>query len=404
MCGKQWLWGGRSLLFTDARIGRPKAGKGVFFMSKSNKCDGREYMGFVAGLSDDGLRSLEQAVERAKLIKLLGADDYDGLAKRFGRIPTCPDCGAAADSPCAHRKGSGQEIYRCPECGKYFTIMSGSVLASSKIEPWRLFLIIRMMAHNASADEIADIAGAHHNTVLLVRRKLFETIGEWQSKVRLAGTVFIDEIYTFDSAMPKDHFGKNPRGLNRKKCCVFLAVDSKKDMIAFLIGHGKPTKEELKKALLPHLSEGAEIIVHDGEKAHSEAITESGVKDEVHLSADKSKESLKAMLLINSFCSWVQRYLDGYTGMDSEYLQDYLNWFVYVFRCKSDSKKWPVGIRVLRHMILANKRLRRKDLPERKRESREEMNKMGRVYPDKKLQVTQKSGRFEKGKTTTRRE
>ncbi len=40
------------------------------------------------------------------------------------------------------------------------------------------------------------------------------------------------------------------------------------------------------------------------------------------------------MLLINSFCSWVHRYLARLYEMRPEYLQPYLDWFVYVFHVK----------------------------------------------------------------------
>lgn len=367
-------------------------------MAKSKKVCGDEYMQFVRSLTDKELSSLKQAVERGLFEREYGADSYEGLAATFGRLPKCPSCGFVAKKPYSRRKDSGQPLYRCPDCGRNFSVLSGTVLRSSKIEPWRMAMIIRLMSHNASLDEIADVAGVHHNTALLVRRKVFETVSEWQGKVKLRERVFIDEIYTFDSSMPKDHFGKNRRGLNSSKCCVFLAVDKFKNMIAFCIGHGKPTKAEVKRALLPHLAEGVELIIHDGEKAHGEAVAESGAADEIHVSTRKTRESLVAMLLINSFCSWVQRYIQGFSGMDTEYLQDYLNWFVYLFRCRSDSAKWPIIKRVLRHMLLEDASLRRDDGPDKKREKREELNRKGKIYKPKNVTVTNKFERFQKRK------
>ena len=92
---------------------------------------------------------------------------------------------------------------------------------------------------------------------LLARRKVFDTIARWQSRVRLRGTVFIDGVYVFDSSRPRNHFGPNRRGLNKDKCCAFLAVDQHKSMVAFLVGHGYPTSREIKSALLPHIAGGA---------------------------------------------------------------------------------------------------------------------------------------------------
>ena len=76
------------------------------------------------------------------------------------------------------------------------------------------------------------------------------------------------------------------------------------------------------------------------------------------------------MLLINSFCAWVQRYLSRFTGMDTEYLQDYLNWFVYLFRCKQQDETWPRDERILRHILLADVELKRSDLESKREKSR----------------------------------
>lgn len=43
-----------------------------------------------------------------------------------------------------------------------------------------------------------------------------------------------------------------------------------------------------------------------------------------------------------------------------ENLQTYLNWFIYLQRCKRDNDKWPKSERILRHLILERTRYTRK--------------------------------------------
>lgn len=93
--------------------------------------------------------------------------------------------------------------------------------------------MIKLMSYNVPLDLIAEQIGVHQNMALLMRRKLFETLNSWQSKIQLLGVVFINEIYTFDSERLKNHFGKNIRALNKNKCCIFLAIDQYKHMICF---------------------------------------------------------------------------------------------------------------------------------------------------------------------------
>ena len=58
------------------------------------------------------------------------------------------------------------------------------------------------------------------------------------------------------------------------------------------------------------------------------------------------------MALINNLCSWLKRYLFRFIGMDLDNLQSYLNWFVYLFRVKGNTDKWPKLERIMRHLVL----------------------------------------------------
>ena len=69
--------------------------------------------------------------------------------------------------------------------------------------------------------------------------------------------------------------------------------------------------------------------------------------------------------------------------MDTEYLQDYLNWFVYLFRCKQQNERWPRDERILRHILLADVTLKRSDL-ESKRESVRKVLKHKKGWKPKK--------------------
>lgn len=58
------------------------------------------------------------------------------------------------------------------------------------------------------------------------------------------------------------------------------------------------------------------------------------------------------MLLINSLCSWIQRYIYRYVGMKIKNLQRYLNWYVYLFKVKQAKDKWPKNERIIKHLII----------------------------------------------------
>ena len=71
-------------------------------------------------------------------------------------------------------------------------------------------------------------------------------------------------------------------------------------------------------------------------------------------------DSNKNMAMINNMCGWLKRYIWRFIGMEVENLQSYLNWFIYLQRCKRDNEKWPKSNRILRHLVLERVRFKRK--------------------------------------------
>ena len=233
---------------------------------------------YVFGLNDATFIDLCFEVDNRKCVNQFGFCDFEKLAGHYGRIPKCPKCGN--DKPYKDGKDTnGYQRYRC-KCGCRFNLLTNSVISSVKTTLPQWLSMIRLMSYNVPVDLIAEQIGVHHNTALLMRRKLFETVNNWQNKIKLSGVVFIDEIYTFDSERPRNHFGKNKQGTSKDKCCIFLAIDQYKRMVMFLIGRGSPTSKKIKDALLPHLTEGSVTkIIHDGQHSHAKAIENSVIRN-----------------------------------------------------------------------------------------------------------------------------
>jgi transposase-like protein len=324
---------------------------------------------YVFSLSDEDFEELLSQARNRLARRELGAETMEELALLMGRKPFCPACGAS-DAVRDGKARNGSQRYRCPHCGRRFGLLSTSVLSSAKASLWQWAKMCGIMAYNVPLDAVACVIGVSHNTALLMRRKLLETAGDYQKGVTLSGKIYIDEVYEPDSARPKDHFGPNVRGLSKDKVCVFVAIDESKRVVAFQIGHGAPTSSEVREALLPHLGEGAELIVHDGLLAHREAIRRSGLPDEVHLSKPRTKEGLEAMLLINSCCSWLQRFISGFSGMRTEYLQDYLNWFAFSLHVKLISERGACEATIMGHVAASMATIKRRGIGEKRRKSR----------------------------------
>ena len=184
-------------------------------------------------------------------------------------------------------------------------------------------------------------------------QKVFATVDGYQKHLCLKDRIWIDETYVFDSTLLHDDDFKNKRGLSKNLICIVVAIDVNKNAYAIICGHGKSSGTIIYKALKDRIASGS-VLVHDGEKAHNLLIEKLDLKSEPYIANTKDKNYLENMALINNMCSWLKRYIYRFIDMRMNNLQSYLNWFVYLFRVKENTDKWPKMNRILRHLVLSN--------------------------------------------------
>lgn len=207
------------------------------------------------------------------------------------------------------------------------------------------------MTFNVPLEMSEEICEISHPTAMLWRKKVFSTVDGYQNHLYLKDTVWIDETYVFDSSLLHEDSFKRKRGLSDNQICIVVAIDVHKNCYAVICGHGKPTGKRIYEALKDHIETGSTII-HDGERAHNTLIRKLKLVSNPYKADTRDPEYLENMALINNMCSWVKRYIYRFIGMRIVNLQSYLNWFVYLFRVKGNTDKWPKMERILRHLVL----------------------------------------------------
>ena len=83
------------------------------------------------------------------------------------------------------------------------------------------------------------------------------------------------------------------------------------------------------------------------------------LSSEVHKANRKDKPYLQKMRIINNMCGWFKRYIFKHIGLDLNNLQSYLNWYIYLLRCKRNDERWPKAERIIRHLLLERVRYTR---------------------------------------------
>lgn len=313
---------------------------------------------YVNSLTDDEFDSLIESINRRIDKKKYGVTNFEELAIKCGRKPICPKCKSSTYINDGYTS-SGHHRYVCKECDCSYTLLSNSIFNSTKLSLHTIDSYIKLMSYNVPLELLCEIVGISANTAELWRKKIFNTVCDYQDHLILSGNVWIDETYVEDYKVLAIKDGKHLRGLSKSKICIVVAIDQHLNMVAIISGHGKPSSKMIVNALKSHIKVGSTII-HDGEHAHYKLIKELNAKEEFYKADTKSKEYLEHMQLINNMCSWLKSYILRFTSMRVENLQLYLNWFIYLQRVKKQQDKWEKSSRIMRHLLLNESRYTRK--------------------------------------------
>lgn len=311
-------------------------------------CDENNFRDYVKSLSVKELLSLEKEIRYRKFELKLGGDSFYKVALEYDRKPICPKCKSDKYIKFGLNK-KGEQRYQCKECKAIYNLMSSSIFNSIKKDLPTFYNFIVLLTYNIPLDMAQEILNISRPSALLWRHKIFETVKDYQEKTKLRGRVWIDEIYIDDPALVLTN--GVTAGLSRNKICIAIGIDGFKNVVAKIIGNGKPTKEGILYAFKDVIEEGA-TLVHDADKSHDELIKTLDLNEEYYKAYIKDKEYEQNMMLINNLSSWIKRFIYRYVGMKVKNLQRYLNWYVYLFRVKQANEKWPKNTRILRHLLI----------------------------------------------------
>ena len=115
---------------------------------------------------------------------------------RWGGQPACPYC----NSTNVKRNGTYQREslivprYKCNNCGKTFSPLTGTVFERHKLSLGEMFYIIKHMVH-MSANEIASDLNLDYETVENFVKDVMEIAHGAVSIEKLCAIIEIDEIY-----------------------------------------------------------------------------------------------------------------------------------------------------------------------------------------------------------------
>lgn len=254
----------------------------------------------------------------------------------------CKKCGCLL-----HKNGKtkvGIQKYICSGCKLTSSKTSETIICHSKLSFDVWSNVIDNLLNGFSLRRIAEENNISVLTSFRLRHKVLYALKTFIKSIRLSGKIQSDEKYfsinlkgTKPINMPrytkKRTSTTSPyRGISHHKICVVSSIDENDNLLLEIVGLGRCTTDMLKDSLGLKLN-NAKSINADSASAYQEFCSEY----KLTLNAIPSgfhNDGIFNISEINGIHSQLETWISKFRGISTRHLQEYLDWFVYIFTMK----------------------------------------------------------------------
>jgi transposase-like protein len=285
------------------------------------------------------LPSLNQPQRRQVLDALHPAAGLDQVVALIDEVRApgrcCPGCGNAR----CYRHGFANDLqrYRCCACGRTFNDLTGTPLARLRHKAkWLAYS--QVLLNSLPVRKAADRVGVHRNTAFRWRHRFLHWV-KLDRPALLNGIVEADETFLLESQKgsrtlhrPARRRGGRAakRGVSSELDCILVARDREGRTVDAVTGRGALTAAQLDRDLLPRLDRQA-LLVSDSHAAYRAFARKHRIAHEtVNLRAGVRTRRLGNLAIhvqnVNAYHQRFKTWLQGFRGVASRYLPNYLGW------------------------------------------------------------------------------
>lgn len=264
------------------------------------------------------------------------------ISKFKNKEISCEKCGSKLYKN--GRTKSGIQKYICKGCKTTISETTNTIICHSKLsfEIWKS--VIDNLLNGFSLRRIAEENNISLLTSFRLRHKVLYALKSFIENIDLSGEIQSDEKYfsinlkgTKPKNMPryskKRTSIKSPyRGISHHKICVVSSIDENDNLLLKIVGLGRCTTDMLKNSLGPKLN-NAYTINADSASAYQEFCKEHNLILNSIPSGFHS-DGIFNISEINGIHSQLETWLSKFKGISTRHLQEYLDWFVYIFSMK----------------------------------------------------------------------
>ena len=254
----------------------------------------------------------------------------------------CKECGCKL-----YKNGktkNGIQKYICSGCKITLSETTNTIICHSKL-PFEIWSnVIDNLLNGFSLRRIAEENNISLLTSFRIRHKVLYALKSFVENISLSGEIQSDEKYfsinlkgTKAENMPryskKRTSTSSPyRGISHHKVCVVSSIDENDNLLLKIVGLGRCTTDMLKESLGKKLNNACTVNA-DSASAYQELCEEYNLTLNAIPSGFHS-DGIFNISEINGVHSQLETWLCKFRGVSTRHLQEYLDWFVYIFTMK----------------------------------------------------------------------
>lgn len=262
-----------------------------------------------------------------------------------GKVLNCPHC--KSEKIRANGRLKMVQRYVCNSCSKNFSETTGKFwFALKKKHKMNRYLYCLLSGY--SIRKSAKETGISIQTSFDWRHKLLASFGS----VRIdgfEGIVESDDLFFAYSEKGNRNLDRKPKqrgekaskaGVSNEKVAVIATCDRTGNKDFKVVTTGRISKKDLDKALAGKLDK-IEVLCTDGHRSYTAFSKDYNI---VHKKFNASKgqratQKIYHVQNVNNMDMRLRKFMDGFNGVATKYLQNYLNWFLVLERIKNTTNR-----------------------------------------------------------------
>lgn len=239
---------------------------------------------------------------------------------------------------------TGIQKYICSRCNHTSSETTGTITYHSKLsfEVWSN--VIDNLLNGFSLRRIAEENNISLPTSFSLRHKVLLSLKSFINQIKLNGSTQSDEKYfsinlkgTRPENMPRyskkrTSTSSQYTGISHHKVCVVTTIDEYDNLVLKIAGLGRCTTDMLEESLNKKVT-GVKTLTSDSASAYQKFCNEHSIKLQAVPSGFHS-DGIINIAEINGVHSQLETWLSKFKGVSIRHLQEYLDWFVYIFIMK----------------------------------------------------------------------